>query len=429
MQQPIIEGENISKSYRLGQIGATKLKDEMQRFWARIRNRTHHDHSGTGLQHASNDLFWALEDVSFSLNEGDVLGIVGKNGAGKSTILKIMSRITEPTSGTIKLRGRVASLLEVGTGFHPDLTGRENVFLNGAILGMTKREVQEKYDEIIAFSEIEQFIDTPVKRYSSGMFVRLAFAVAAHLDPEILIIDEVLSVGDASFQKKCLGKMNDLSGNQGRTVLFVSHNMNAVENICDHCLYLESGRVKGFGSDVGGLIRSYLQETTVNTLSVEWVNNGGEWENDRFMPERFYLSDESGRPLDLPVRNDSSIWVSVEGTVLKPGPGIQVGYGLFHVSGPMLYWSTNRDLPESQWQELASGKCVLRSRIPVRFLNEGEYRLDLFLGLYHRQWFCEPGVNSPSIRLEIKGGLSDSPYWVEGRPGIIAPVTAWNLQQ
>ena len=378
MRQPIIEVENISKAYRLGQIGVTKLKDEMQRFWARIRNRALQDHSTSGRQHASNDLFWALEDVSFSLHEGDVLGIIGKNGA---------------------------------------------------ILGMTRREVHEKYDEIIAFSEIEQFIETPVKRYSSGMFVRLAFAVAAHLDPEILIVDEVLAVGDASFQKKCLGKMNDLSSNQGRTVLFVSHNMNAVENICDHCLYLESGRVKGYGSDVGGLVRSYLLKTTVNTLSVEWVNNGNEWENDWFRPERFYLSDESGAPLDLPVRNDSSIWISIEGAVLKPDAGIQIGYGLFHVSGSMLYWSTNRDLPEPQWQELAPGKCVLRSRIPARFLNEGEYRLELFLGLYHRQWFCEPGVNSPSIHLEIKGGLSDSPYWVEGRPGIIAPVTAWNLQQ
>lgn len=205
--------------------------------------------------------FWALKDVSFEVRQGDVVGIIGRNGAGKSTLLKILSRITEPTQGRIRLRGRVASLLEVGTGFHQELTGRENIFLNGAILGMTRREIRQKFDEIVAFSEVEKFLDTPVKRYSSGMYVRLAFAVAAHLEPEILIVDEVLAVGDAAFQKKCLGKMGEVAKG-GRTVLFVSHNMPAVEALCHKAIYLQAGTVKAMG-EVEPLVHRYLLETGI----------------------------------------------------------------------------------------------------------------------------------------------------------------------
>ena len=188
--------------------------------------------------------FWALKDVSFEVKQGEVLGIIGRNGAGKSTLLKILSRITEPTEGRVSLRGRVASLLEVGTGFHPELTGRENIFLNGAILGMTQREIRKKFDEIVAFAEVEKFLDTPVKHYSSGMYVRLAFAVAAHLEPEILVVDEVLAVGDAEFQKKCLGKMDEVSRREGRTVLFVSHNMGVISNLCSLAIWLDAGQVR-----------------------------------------------------------------------------------------------------------------------------------------------------------------------------------------
>ena len=213
---------------------------------------------------ASEEEFWALDDVSFEIKQGQVIGIIGRNGAGKSTLLKILSRITRPTSGRVRLNGRVASLLEVGTGFHPELTGRENVFLNGAILGMSKAEIVRKFDEIVAFSEVEKHLDMPVKRYSSGMYVRLAFAVAAHLEPEILIIDEVLAVGDTSFQKKCLGKMDDISKGQGRTVLFVSHNMGMVTRLCSHSILLEKGRMT-------------MMDSTETVVS-HYLSNGGELE-------------------------------------------------------------------------------------------------------------------------------------------------------
>ncbi len=245
MGTPIIEVRNLSKKYHLGTIGATSLREEFARTWDRLR----------GLPHPDKQDFWALRDVSFDVHPGEVLGVIGRNGAGKSTLLKILSRITEPTSGTATLRGRVASLLEVGTGFHPELTGRENVFLNGAILGMTRAEVRRKFDEIVTFAEIEQFIDTPVKRYSSGMYVRLAFAVSAHLEPEILIVDEVLAVGDAQFQRKCLGKMNEVSRTEGRTVLFVSHNLAAVKQLTTTCLYLLRGQVSALGPTNGVLDR------------------------------------------------------------------------------------------------------------------------------------------------------------------------------
>jgi lipopolysaccharide transport system ATP-binding protein len=234
MSSPIIEVKGISKCYQLGTIGATRLRDDLERAWHRLTGKA---------EKPDEREFWALRDVSFEVQPGEIVGIIGRNGAGKSTLLKILSRITEPSSGEIVLRGRVASLLEVGTGFVGDLSGRENVFLNGAILGMTKAEIRSKFDEIVAFAEIDQFIDTPVKRYSSGMYVRLAFAVAAHLEPEILIVDEVLAVGDAQFQKKCLGKMKNVSEREGRTVLFVSHNMAAVKTLCTRGILLGGGSV------------------------------------------------------------------------------------------------------------------------------------------------------------------------------------------
>jgi lipopolysaccharide transport system ATP-binding protein len=237
--------DNVSKTYRLGAIGSQTLQEDLQRLWAKLRGRpdplvkigqeTHARQVGA--------TFWALDRVSFDVTEGGVIGIIGHNGAGKSTLLKILSQVTVPTSGSVKIRGRIASLLEVGTGFHPDLTGRENIFLNGAILGMTRAEIHRKLDEIVEFSGVARFIDTPVKRYSSGMYVRLAFAVAAHLEPEILVVDEVLAVGDAEFQAKCLGKMDEVSRKQGRTVLFVSHNMDAVLSLTREAVMLADGRV------------------------------------------------------------------------------------------------------------------------------------------------------------------------------------------
>jgi lipopolysaccharide transport system ATP-binding protein len=257
MSRPIIEVEGVSKRYKLGSIGSTSIREEFSRRWAALNLFGRGGAAGRGP--ASQD-FWALRDINFTVNQGEVLGIIGRNGAGKSTLLKILSRITEPTSGRATLRGRVASLLEVGTGFHPDLTGRENVFLNGAILGMSRTEIRRKFDEIVAFAEIERFIDTPVKRYSSGMYVRLAFAVAAHLEPEILIVDEVLAVGDSAFQKKCTGKIQSIATDQDRTVIFVSHNMQAVEYICSRILHLDQGQVAGYGPPPE-MIAEYLRRS------------------------------------------------------------------------------------------------------------------------------------------------------------------------
>ncbi|HEY3602141.1 MAG TPA: ABC transporter ATP-binding protein [Chthoniobacterales bacterium] len=255
--RPIIELERISKRYRLGRIGSTSIRDSLERGWQRLRGQ-----GGNG--HVPRADFWALRDLSFTIASGEMVGVIGENGAGKSTLLKILSRITEPTRGEAILRGRPASLLEVGTGFHPDLSGRENIFLNGAILGMRRREIERKFDEIVAFSEVEQFIDTPVKRYSSGMYVRLAFAVAAHLDPDILLVDEVLAVGDAAFQKKCLGKMGDVT-RAGRTVLFVSHNMASILALCERAILLKGGRLINNGP-TQQVVRDYLKSTIAEEI-------------------------------------------------------------------------------------------------------------------------------------------------------------------
>lgn len=250
--------ERVSKEYRIGVINNGSLYKDIQSAWAKFRGREDpHSVIGEGSRFDNKGSFWALKDITLDILQGQRVGIIGRNGAGKSTLLKILSRITAPTSGFVKIKGRVASLLEVGTGFHPELTGRENTFLNGAILGMTKKEIARKFDEIVAFSEIEPFIDTPVKRYSSGMFVRLAFAVAAHLDAEILIADEVLTVGDVKFQEKSLGKMKDVSENQGRTVIFVSHNAGAVQALCTVGVLLENGKMLDMEPDVAAVIQCY----------------------------------------------------------------------------------------------------------------------------------------------------------------------------
>ncbi len=251
MSQEVLKAEDVSKMYRLGLVSTKSLAHDLNRWWHNVRGNEDpylkvgesNDRSVVG----ESDYVWALKDINFSITQGEAVGIIGRNGAGKSTLLKLLSRVTQPTTGLIKVRGRIASLLEVGTGFHPELTGRENIFLNGAILGMRKKEIARKLDEIISFSGVERYIDTPVKRYSSGMYVRLAFAVAAHLESEILIVDEVLAVGDAEFQKKCLGKMGQVSKGEGRTVLFVSHNMHAIKSLCQRAIYMQNGTMQSDG--------------------------------------------------------------------------------------------------------------------------------------------------------------------------------------
>lgn len=262
---PIIKVENLSKSYIIGHESReryTTLRDQM----ARKAKSWFSFGKGEKIKHTTEE-FWALKDINFEINQGDRIGIIGRNGAGKSTLLKILSRITEPTTGKITISGRVASLLEVGTGFHPELTGRENIFLNGAILGMSRAEIRKKFDEIVDFAEVEKFLDTPVKRYSSGMYVRLAFAVAAHLEPEILIVDEVLAVGDAQFQKKCLGKMEDVSKNEGRTVIFVSHNITAIRTLCNVGLLLSEGQIE-FQGQINLVLSSYKKNSEKRLTSI-----------------------------------------------------------------------------------------------------------------------------------------------------------------
>lgn len=261
MSNVVVHVENISKLYRIGVRASGSLREKLVQLAAQSKDRISRliQYTSDGKQGQSD--FWALKDVSFEVEQGSVLGIIGSNGAGKSTLLKILSRITEPTEGFIEIRGRVASLLEVGTGFHPELSGRENIYLNGIILGMKKNEIDQRFDEIVSFAELEKFIDTPVKHYSSGMYVRLAFSVAAHMDPEILIIDEVLAVGDAAFQRKCLGKMEETS-EAGRTILFVSHNLGAITSLTDQCLYLKQGRVERFGNTQDA-IEAYLMDSLI----------------------------------------------------------------------------------------------------------------------------------------------------------------------
>lgn len=266
MSETIIKVDHVSKQYRLGTIGGGTLKGDLQSAWARWRGRKDPNEQIGQAARGGNARFLALDDVSFEVKKGEALGIIGHNGAGKSTLLKLLSRVTAPTKGTICYNGRIASMLEVGTGFHPELTGRENVYLNGAILGMTKTEIDRKFDQIVSFAEMEQFIDTPVKRYSSGMYVKLAFAVAAHLDSEILVMDEVLAVGDMKFQQKCLGRMGDAANQEGRTVLYVSHNMNTIRQICTRCIVLDHGRV-AFDGAVEKAIGVYMNKYDCSILN------------------------------------------------------------------------------------------------------------------------------------------------------------------
>ena len=268
----VIQVDNISKQYRLGQVSTGSLYHDINRFWHKTLGKEDPylklGDANDRTKKSESEYVWALKDINFKVKQGEVLGIIGRNGAGKSTLLKILSRTTAPTTGTVKIKGRVASLLEVGTGFHPELSGRDNIFLNGAILGMSKKETKRKFEEIVDFAGVERYIDTPVKRYSSGMYVRLAFSVAAHLEPEILIVDEVLAVGDSEFQKKCLGKMKDVSNKEGRTILFVSHNMSAVKSLCNSILIIKNGNVDFIGETEEG-ISNYIKTTSdKNELSL-----------------------------------------------------------------------------------------------------------------------------------------------------------------
>ncbi|AEF86261.1 ABC transporter, ATP-binding protein [Treponema primitia ZAS-2] len=425
MSDIAIRIEHISKKYRLGVINNGTLFRDIQT-WIALKQGKNDPHSKIGENKYANteNYFWALKDISLEIKQGDRIGIIGKNGAGKSTLLKLLSRITSPTEGSIKIKGKVASLLEVGTGFHGELTGRENIYLNGAILGMKKRRIDQKLDEIIAFSGIENHIDTPVKRYSSGMYVRLAFAVAAHLDSDILIADEVLAVGDAEFQNKAIGKMQDLSTGQGRTVLFVSHNMGAVEQLCNSGIILENGKVV-FNSDyIKQVTKKYLGNDD-NEKKFEWYNSGNEFDNPWFKPLAFYLTDANDNIINRNIESNHECWVNITGEIKEQDNALCIGYAIYNSDGVILYWSYQTDTEQEKWPNLKSGICKIRSAIPKHLFNEGEYRLELISSLHFRFWITEPILNAPEISLVIKGGLSDSPYWYSARPGVLAPIITW----
>ena len=367
--------ENVSKSYHLGVISSGTLREDLQSWWHRVRGLPDPNRRIDQMHQAvEGHTLWALQDVSLEIQQGDVWGIIGRNGAGKSTLLKILSRVTAPTSGRIRVRGRVASLLEVGTGFHPELTGRENIFLNGAILGMTKAEVARKLDEIVAFSEIEPFIDTPVKRYSSGMYVRLAFAVAAHLEPEILVVDEVLAVGDAAFQRKCLGKMGDVAG-EGRTVLFVSHNMAAVQNLCSRAVLIRQGRMEQSGS-VDDVMACYLgARLAVMALSVAEREDREGTGDIRFT--RLRLLSPSGFPV-----------VSVP---CGGGLSLELSYRADRAMSDLVVYAGIYDLMDLQLVNLnsmmtgtpisvAAGEGTFQCEISELPLPAGDYRINIAIG-------------------------------------------------
>lgn len=367
MSNTVIKVENISKQYRLGSVSTGTLNHDLNRWWHTIRGKEDPylmiGETNDRTQKGASDYVWALRDINFEVKQGDVLGIIGRNGAGKSTLLKILSRTTAPTTGSIKLKGRVASLLEVGTGFHPELSGRENIFLNGAILGMHKHEIKRKFDEIVDFAGVERYIDTPVKRYSSGMYVRLAFAVAAHLEPEILVVDEVLAVGDAEFQKKCLGKMKDVSEKDGRTVLFVSHNMLAIQNICNEALIMDRGMVKGQG-EVNEAINKYLKVERNLSKAV------------LFKAEEGFLS-ESIQLLSAKIETDKTTLNRTDSILIKTvfqtkfESPFFINFILRHISGDVVF-----EAP-SQIFQLPACEAEASFLIPANLLNSGLYSVQL----------------------------------------------------
>lgn len=377
MSDTAIKFENISKQYRLGVVGTGTISHDLNRWWHKVRGKEDpylkigevNDRSSK----ANSKYVWALKDISFDVKQGEVLGIIGKNGAGKSTLLKILSRVTSPTTGNIKAKGRIASLLEVGTGFHPEMTGRENIYMNGAIMGMTKFEITQKLDEIIAFAGVEKYIDTPVKRYSSGMTVRLGFAIAAHLEPEILVVDEVLAVGDAEFQKKAIGKMQDVSRGEGRTVLFVSHNMSAVENLCHRGIILRNGSVFYDGS-VHEAIESYIQEQRDrSSLNLEHVNRYG---NGSIKIKNISFIDNQGIERTTFTIGES-MKILVEYAIdenSKNVPTSRIDIGFNDIYGQRVLWVSSYIYTN----KLDSNKHFLTFDIAEILLMEGTYNLNIY---------------------------------------------------
>ncbi len=414
----VIKVENLGKQYRLGQVGTGTIATDVNRWWHKVRGKEDpylkigevNDRTKKG----ETDLVWALKDINFEVKQGEVLGIIGKNGAGKSTLLKILSRVTAPTIGDIKVKGRIASLLEVGTGFHPELSGRDNIFLNGAILGMTKDEIKSKFDEIVAFSGVERYIDTPVKRYSSGMYVRLAFAVAAHLDPEILIVDEVLAVGDAEFQKKCLGKMKDVSG-QGRTVLFVSHNMVAVKELCSIAFFLKNGCIGGIGK-TNEIINNYLSNSFTNVIERVWdIDNAPGTENIKLTKAKMIPNVENVTDI---VTINTPLLFEFEFINYLDELAITIAIDLSSLSGIDVFTSAPTTV-----KKLMRGIYVTTCSIPGELLNDGGYSVSIQIikdgiEMIHRE--------TDALVFEINDTIRPSGYTGKW-PGTVRPRLNWTM--
>ena len=415
MSNPIIEVHKVSKRYRLG-AGTGSAGD-----FHTLRDTLAGLFKKSTAASPPDEEFWALREVSFNVQAGEVLGIIGANGAGKSTLLKILSRITEPTSGEVVLRGRVASLLEVGTGFHPELTGRENIFLNGVVLGMKRSEVARKFDEIVAFAGVERFLDTPVKRYSSGMYVRLAFAVAAHLEPEILIVDEVLAVGDIAFQEKCLGKMGEVA-RSGRTVLFVSHNMAAIGALCTCGLLLEQGAVVCSGP-AREVVSDYLSRGPAKQAFVEWDETDAPGnEGVRLREVAVFSSGAAAGDLV----SDKPAVVRMVLDMEEVLPGLIIGFDLVSPGGDVLLRSCQTDGPLNLWPPLTVGRNILECTIPADFFNDTTFSLFPKAFIKDTRWiFSPPAV----LKFGVRRLHGESPYWMRmsknEKPGLVAPILEW----
>lgn len=411
--------ENISKRYKIGTApGKFKygmLRDQIMAIPGALFNRN---------KAGDENYIWALKDINFDLEEGHVLGIIGRNGAGKSTLLKVLSRVTEPTTGIVTVRGRVGSLLEVGTGFHPELTGRENTYLNGAILGMKRGEIEKKFDEIVDFSEVEQFIDTPVKRYSSGMYLRLAFAVAAHLEPEILVVDEVLAVGDAEFQRKCLGKMNDVAA-QGRTVLFVSHNMSAILRLTQEVIVMQKGHLVMRGSTTEA-VDHYLASGQSQAGERNWDPQEIPLGAEPFRPLSLRLTDAKGAVADN-VRSVEPLALEMRYQLSAPITGLRVGFYLNTIRGEYVFTSFDVDEPE-EFEKLSvrkPGTYVSKCVIPGDLLNEGRYLIGVNASSFGvKRYFMDENALSFSVDPSAAPGMQ----WAEQRQGPLRPRLKWTIE-
>jgi lipopolysaccharide transport system ATP-binding protein len=412
MSNTVIKVENLGKLYKLGEVGTGTISHDLNRWWARVRGKEDpfakvgetNDRTAKG----NSDYVWALKDINFEVKQGEVLGIIGRNGAGKSTLLKILSKVTTPSTGNIKVKGRIASLLEVGTGFHPELTGRENIFLNGAILGMTKAEIRKKFDEIVDFAGIERYIDTPVKRYSSGMYVRLAFAVAAFLEPEILIVDEVLAVGDAEFQKKCLGRMKDVSVNEGRTVLFVSHNMAAVKQLCNRGMVMRHGSLVFTGSELEAV--SYYQTSNDTNSYFEYagdIDKAPGNQNIRIL--KFEVRPLIGDVLSI----SSGVEFELQFYNNKEKINLDVTFELRNVDEVPVFHS---GAFVSRANDSQKGTYKIIGNLPPNLLNAGSYQFKLIFGENQRYALC---TISDIIQFEVLNENLGSNSNI--LPGVIRP--------